>query len=131
MFSTLIILVLILLLLAFWFDSMKSKEAAVATAKMHFERETVLLLDDTVALKKLRLTRNTEGRVCLKRFYTFEYSLSNQQRYSGRVIVAGRETLECTLTITPTHLDQATSHQAPIENTADDDNVIVFKRRQK
>lgn len=84
-------LLLICLIAWFWFDSLKAREAGVAAARVACEREGVQLLDDTVASRSLRLGRDDNGRMAIRRAYDFEYSDSGFDRYRGSVVLLGRE----------------------------------------
>jgi hypothetical protein len=75
----------------FWFDTNRAREAGVQAAKSSCMREGVQLLDDTVAFRSLRLTRDDDGRVALKRVYDFEYSGSGHDRHRGSVMLIGCE----------------------------------------
>ncbi len=130
MISTISILILILLLVAFWYSTMKSKELAVITAKSLCEREQVLLLDDTVSLKKLWLARNESGRICFKRTYSFEYSLSNQQRYNGHIVIVSKAVTEKGLTILPTRFEDNTPNQN-IATSNTENNIVDFKPKDR
>ncbi|AUN95082.1 DUF3301 domain-containing protein [Pseudazoarcus pumilus] len=75
----------------FWFDTVKAREVGRAAAKLACRREGVQLLDDTVAFRSLRPTRDDEGRMALRRVYDFEYSADGNDRYRGSVMLLGRE----------------------------------------
>ena len=59
----------------------------------------MLLLDDTVAIKRLSLGRNTEGRVNLRRVYDFEYSDTCNDRSAGSVVLLGERVLVINLNL--------------------------------
>jgi len=63
-----LILLLIVLGTYFWFESMKTKEIALAAAKQYCKEKALQLLDDTVACKRVRL-RNRKGRFYFERLY--------------------------------------------------------------
>jgi hypothetical protein len=56
------------------------------------------LLDESVGLRALWLKRDTDGRIRLWRRYTFEFSSTGEDRYSGKVITLGKK-------VTDLHLD--------------------------
>jgi len=89
--SELIALIVLCLLAWFWLDSIKVRELGIQAARASCAREGVQLLDDTVAIRLLRLARNDQGRVCLRRVYEFEYSGSGDDRQRGSVMLLGRE----------------------------------------
>jgi hypothetical protein len=72
-----------------WFDSLSAREAAVAAARSACAAEDLLLLDDTVAIARLRLVRDGDGVIRIQRAYGFEYSDTGNDRYSGSVVMLG------------------------------------------
>ena len=86
---TLIGVVLLVALGAFWLTSLKVREAAVKAARVACESEDLLLLDDTVAIRAIRLARDEEGHVRLQRTYDFEYSDTGDNRRKGSVVLVG------------------------------------------
>ncbi|EDN65795.1 conserved hypothetical protein [Beggiatoa sp. PS] len=47
------------------------------------------LLDDTIALVRVRLKRNSHGRLNLQRMYQFEFYEGNNIRQQGTIILLG------------------------------------------
>jgi hypothetical protein len=72
-----------------WLDSLKAREAAVAAAKAACAAEDLLLLDDTVAIARLRFARDGDGVLRIQRIYGFEYSDTGNDRHSGSVVMLG------------------------------------------
>jgi hypothetical protein len=77
----------------FWFDSFNARAAGMGAARAACEAEGLLLLDDTVALGALRLARDADGRLRLRRVYHFEYSDTGDNRRNGQVTLLGSELL--------------------------------------
>lgn len=75
----------------FWFDSLKAREAGVEAARRACRREGLQFLDETVAGRLMRPTRDERGHLVLRRAFDFEYSLSGDDRYRGAVVLQGRE----------------------------------------
>jgi hypothetical protein len=73
-----------------WLDSIGAREAGVKAASRTCAEEGLLFLDDTVAIRSLRLARDDEGRLRLRRVYAFEYSDNGDNRRSGSVTLLGR-----------------------------------------
>jgi len=73
----------------FWVDSVTAREAAVDSGRGLAERCSLQLLDDTVACSKLRLGRNSRGRMQLMRTYHFEVSASGSDRLSCHLTLLG------------------------------------------
>ena len=74
---------------AIWVSIMRARETAVACAKRICAAEDVQLLDFTVALEKLSLTRDQHGRAALRRSYRFEFSDTGNNRREGRIVLVG------------------------------------------
>ena len=72
-----------------WFDSLRAREAAVAAAKAACAEEDLLLLDDTVAIARLRFARDGDGVLRIQRVYGFEYSDTGNDRHAGSVVMLG------------------------------------------
>lgn len=76
-----------------WYDSLTAREAAVAAARAACRSEDLLLLDDTVAIARLRLARDGDGVLHIQRMYGFEYSDTGNDRHSGNVVMLGSRVL--------------------------------------
>ena len=84
-------IVLIFAGLFFWVDSLRARERALLAGRNACERYGVQLLDETVEFAKLRLARNDEGQLRLKRTYTFEFSDTGDNRRHGAIVMLGSE----------------------------------------
>ena len=82
-------LILLLAGTAFWVDSLRAREAALVAGRAACERYDLLLLDDTVAVTRLRLARNEEGRLRVARAYGFEFSDTGNNRRRGSISLLG------------------------------------------
>ena len=74
-----------------WIDSLRARERALAAGREACERYGVQLLDETVAFATLRFGRNDEGRLRLRRTYTFEFSDTGNNRRHGAIVMLGGE----------------------------------------
>jgi len=88
-----LLFLVLLALLGFWWDSLGARQAAREAGRQVCEREGAQFLDDTVAISRLRLQRNSHGRLAFYREYRFEYSLSGEERLPGRVNLLGKQVL--------------------------------------
>lgn len=77
----------------FWIDSIKAREIAVRRAREECEAEGAQFLDDTVAATKTGLTRDADGRIVLRRVYSFEFSDTGNNRRPGSIVMQGQEVL--------------------------------------
>ena len=85
----------------FWLDSLRARDAALDGARRACEAEGVQLLDWTVAMTKIRLGRDDEGRRGLQRTYSFEFSDTGNNRIGGSITVIGRQLLALNLPVLP------------------------------
>ncbi len=90
MINTSIILLFILGITAwFWFDTQRSQEMALRVCKRACRQVNLLLLDDTIAVVRIRVKRNIRGRLNVQRTYQFEFSDGTNQRHKGSIILCG------------------------------------------
>lgn len=80
---------LVLAAATLWFDSLRAREHAVAAGRAACARYGVQLLDETVAFTRLRLARDEEGRLRLRRTYVFEFSETGDNRRHGAIVMLG------------------------------------------
>ena len=81
----------------FWWDSLQKREIAVRAARQECERAGVQFLDDSVALGKMRLRRDSQQRARLYREYAFDYSGQGDDRQAGRVYLLAEQVLSVDL----------------------------------
>ena len=84
-------LVLLGALVWLWFDSMRARERALALGKSACARDGLQFLDETVECVALRLARNADGRMVLRRTYGFEFSDTGNNRRAGSIVMLGGE----------------------------------------
>ncbi len=94
-------------LLWFWYDSLRARERTLGVSRLSCQRIQAQLLDDTVALTRLRLCRTPGGSVALCRRYRFDFTLDGMSRRSGRVDLQGQRITDVLLDI-----DQAEDWQS-------------------
>jgi len=61
----------------------------VAAGRAACARYGVQLLDETVAFTRLRLARDAQGRLRLRRTYAFEFSETGDNRRHGAIVILG------------------------------------------
>jgi len=77
----------------FWLDGLRARDAAVAAARRACESEGLQFLDDTVSFAGIKLERDDEGALRLRRVYNFEYSDTGDNRRRGSVVMLGRRVI--------------------------------------
>jgi hypothetical protein len=85
------LLVPLILVLYYWWDTSAAKDMARLHAKQQCEQQDLQLLDDTVSLKKTRLGRNRQGHLIPMRQFTFEFSSDGEQRSKGELHLLGKK----------------------------------------
>ena len=81
-------------IVGWWWWSMRAREIAVKAARRACQRFSVQLLDETVALHRLRPTRGRDGRLHLWRLYQFEFTQTGGERYAGHVALFGERLMD-------------------------------------
>jgi len=94
-----LIIVLLVALAWFWWDSRGVAERAIQAAKSRCDRLGVSFLNDTVGWKKIRLIRNSQGRMQFQRTYFFEFASDMAQRYQGEIIMLGQHVTKINLDV--------------------------------
>ncbi len=93
MFLSLGEVVLFMVLLAYGvylFEALRVRELALQAARRACQQDGVQLLDQTVSMRKISLSRDDEGRWRIWRQYHFEYSIDGMEREQGNVIMLGK-----------------------------------------
>lgn len=81
----------------YWADALRCKEIARAAGLRACQQVGAQFLDDTVALSKLRLRRDTRGQVALYREYRFEFTPNRDFRLRGEIAMMGRHVVRLVL----------------------------------
>ena len=87
--SLLLCIVVLAAALLAWRDGMRAREAAVEVCRRTCRSYGVQLLDDTVALSRLRLVGDVHRGVAVRRIYEFEVSADGYTREGGSVTLTG------------------------------------------
>lgn len=85
-----LLLLLSALALWLWLDSIAAREIAVAAGRQVAQRYGLQFLDETVACARLRAGRDRDGRLRLKRTYSFEVSDTGTERLACSVTLLGK-----------------------------------------
>ena len=83
-----------------WWNGIRAKELAVSHARAACDRERLQLLDQTVAMTKMRVSRSEKGSTCLRRDYRFEFTQHGTHRDAGTVSMNGHALVGVTLPFT-------------------------------
>ena len=93
MTATLILLLLIGAFVLLWSAARDAAELARQHARAVCQRHQVQLLDQSVALRRVRLRRGDDGRMRFQRNYQFAYSQRGDDRQLGELAMLGHELL--------------------------------------
>jgi hypothetical protein len=85
------LIILMLLIAWFWFDSITGRERAIRAGRELAERWNLQLLDETVACSKIRLGRDSSGQIRLLRTYEFEVSSNGADRLPCHLVLLGKQ----------------------------------------
>lgn len=86
----LLLLISLALAAVFWWHTNELRQIAHRIAKRQCAECEVQLLDDSVALSKVRLRRNSQGRIGLMCHFDFEFSSLGDVRYRGELQFLGK-----------------------------------------
>ena len=75
----------------FWWDSGRARETAIRAARQACQNCGVQFLDQTVALRSIRVRRDPVGQLRLFRKYTFELSHNGTERDKGYAVMVGQQ----------------------------------------
>jgi hypothetical protein len=73
------------------------REHALKATLSYCERAEVQLLDQSIALRGVWLKRDQQGQIRVWRSYSFEFTVSGEERYQGRTVLLGRTLQNITL----------------------------------
>jgi hypothetical protein len=88
--SALGLLLLILIVVLFWQDGQRCRDAAILTARQTCQQQGAQFLDGTAALHRLNPFFTRSEGPGLQRTYTFDYSVDGFGRRTGCVILRNR-----------------------------------------
>ena len=63
------------------------RERALAITRRYCQQHQLVLLDQSVWLKQLRLAKNEQGQWRWRRVYAFEFTVTGGERYEGSTIL--------------------------------------------
>jgi hypothetical protein len=89
-----IISLAILLALAWlWYDSIQVRDIGIRAAKAACAADQLLLLDDTVSIASVKLARDEDGQMAIRRAYTFDFSDNGNNRRRGGIVMLGPQVI--------------------------------------
>lgn len=88
-----IAIIILTLLGIWWYSGTLAREVAIRAATHACRHQGVQLLDETVALQRVRPRRDGSGRVRLWRRFEFEFTDTGDQRRRGSLELLGKRIL--------------------------------------
>ena len=86
-----VLIALLSFVLYLWFTGVEAKEIATIHARLICDSHGYMVLDQTVAMARIQLKRNTNGHMQIKRDYTFEYTDDGDNRLTGAISVIAKK----------------------------------------
>lgn len=83
------LIVIIILATAWWWRIHGQRDYALKCIKAHCQKLNLTLLDGYAALKKITLKKDNNGKLRLARVYSFEFTVTGEQRYTGYITLFG------------------------------------------
>mgnify|MGYP000332424727 CR=1 FL=1 len=74
----------------YWLRARELKDQILKHAARYCDDLSLKLLDESVVLKELKPHKLSQGGLCLKRRYVFEFTSTGEDRYQGEIVVLGR-----------------------------------------
>lgn len=85
-----VVLLMLAALIGTWiWRGMGLRDRALSLVRQHCKQVDVQLLDESIALTRIRLGRNRQGRVGVIRSYGFEFTVTGERRYGGSIQLQG------------------------------------------
>jgi hypothetical protein len=138
--ETVLPVVVVIIAVWFWLDSAQARETATERARTECRRRGLQFLDETVALRRLRL-RTTGSGLRLQRQYAFDFNDGTTERYTGSIrllgstvdeldigIWEGRSSVATGIEVAPPTVPPGTG--TPADGGQYGGNVIPLRRRQ-
>ena len=72
----------------YWQDSLRSRELTLKNCRRICGEHNVQFLDQSVHVARFRLGRSATQKICIRRFYAFEFSVGGADRHNGVAVVA-------------------------------------------
>ncbi len=91
---SLLIILFLAVLAWFWLNAIRAKEIAMQASAVACQQIQAQFLDQTASLKKMRLIRNSQGRLNIQRIYRFDFSRDRENRSKGFVEIRGHKVIQ-------------------------------------
>ncbi len=72
----------------YWQDSLRAREITLKHCRRFCAEQNVQFLDQSVYVARFCLGRAANRKLCIRRFYAFEFSVGGTDRYNGVAVVA-------------------------------------------
>ena len=86
----LVVLMGVVLWASYLWSAIRTKELAIRAGALHCQKLGVQFLDETVVLKRIRLTRDPRSNPVWARVFNFEFATDGRFRYEGRIFMYGQ-----------------------------------------
>lgn len=76
--------------LVYWWHAYGIKQLALKQAQVYCDKMNLQMLDESIALGRVRWRRDTDGKLAMVRIFRFEFASTGDERYRGEIIMHGR-----------------------------------------
>ncbi len=83
-------LMILAVAMMYWWSAYGIKQLALIATKAYCVTMDVQLLDESLALKRIKIRREHSGKLLLLRYFNFEFASTGDDRYQGEVIMHGK-----------------------------------------
>jgi len=128
--TALLLLVAAGLFAAFWLDSARARELAIALARTLCERRGLQFLDETVVLRRIGLRWGGNG-IRFRRMFDFDFSLGGAGRRNGYLILLGTEVEQYGLNLPDDDATPQQDHEARHKTGSPNPQKVVPFRRPR
>ena len=126
--SSIIFLFLLFAFVAFWQSNARARELANRVAEQVCDREDLQFLDGTTLLNRIRLKRNSEGKLTLVRQFQFDF-YNGHERLNGKITVIEHKITDIYIETLPAEPELKSNY---LFNPANEtNNVIPFPTCKK
>ncbi|MBF0357007.1 MAG: DUF3301 domain-containing protein [Magnetococcales bacterium] len=86
-----ITLIILIAIAIFWHSTMQAREIGLVITKQLCSDMGTKLLDDAIVLSHLRVKRDDQGRLQIRRIYSFRYLDNQNDIHHGTLILLGKK----------------------------------------
>lgn len=117
--------------IAWWWRIHGQRDFALKAVEQHCKKLNISLLDGYVALKQVKLQRDSHGKLRLAKLYNFEFTVTGEQRYVGAITLYGFYVAAINLPPYPFNPQQAEEQQGNIVENRPHPTILTLDDYRK